>query len=130
MKERLLELIEKTEEIEGLFHGTQAISGLAAPDKVIYDVQEFRIWIQELKLELQEIFDRTRNQFIWGAINDLSANFNGWDDKRKFDKVKGNLFAIKRNIEIYYPEMNQKTKDVKGEEGIKMKKPKIFISHS
>ena len=26
--------------------------------------------------------------------------------------------------------MNQKTKDVKGEEGIKMKKPKIFISHS
>lgn len=130
MKERLVELIEKTEEIEGLFHSTQAIAGLATPDKVIYDVQEFRIWIQELKLELQEIFDRTRNQFIWGAINDLAANFNGWDDKRKFDKVKGNLFAIKRNIEMYYPEMNQKIKNVKREEGIKMKKPKIFISHS
>ena len=58
MKENLLELINKTEQIEKLFHIKTVSPGIAmVANETIYEVQEFRIWIQELKCELQEIYE-------------------------------------------------------------------------
>ena len=107
MKERLLQLIDKTDEIESLFHQGAG----SVPILVIYDKQEFRIWLQQLKLLLQEIYDRTHDAFIWDTINDVSANFNGWRDKTMFDKVKGDLLAIKSNIDTYYPQEQRTQKN-------------------
>lgn len=130
MKEQLLELIDKTDTIEKLFHRTSVAPGIAmVASETIYDVQEFRIWIQELKCELQEIHDRTHNKFIWEVINDLSANFNGWSDRERFNKVKGDLIAIRRNIDAYYPPIQSKPRTNEKEKNMP-KKSKIFISHS
>ncbi len=131
MKERLLELIDKTEEIEALFHWTKGLPGFTTTSsEIIYDVQEFQIWLRELKCELQEIHDRTKNVFIWGVINDVDANFNGWQDRKMFNQVKGDLVAIKNNIDSYYPQSNNPSlKDGKKESKM-TKPPKIFISHS
>ncbi len=128
MKERLLELIAKTDYIESLFHVVGgATRGVAIPSsKMIGDVQEFQLWIQELKLELQAIYAREQDAFIKEALDDLSVRFDGWTDRRKFDKVKGNLLAIQRNIDIYYPQENV----VSLEEVVMSKTPKIFISHA
>lgn len=124
MKENLLELINKTEEIEKLFHK----SSDSMPLDIIYDRQEFRLWLQETKFELRDIYDRTKDTFVWETINDLSANFNGWSDRLMFDKVKGNLFAIRKNIDKYFPQTESKTVHVKEKE--MPKKSKLFISHS
>lgn len=124
MKDNLLELINKTEEIEKLFHNS---SDSMAFD-IIYDRQEFLLWLQEIKLELREIHDRTKDTFIWETINDLSANFNGWHDRQMFNKIKGNLFAIRKNIEKYFPQTNNNA--VQGREKEMLKKSKLFISHS
>ena len=104
MKESLLALINKTEDIEKLFHKSSSSPGIATISlDIIYDIQEFRIWVQEVKFELREIYDRTKDTFIWEAINEQSANFNGWNDRQMFDKVKGSLFAIRKNIDKYFP---------------------------
>ena len=131
MRERLLELIEQTKEIESLFHSTFIPEGIAmTPGEVIYDIQDFRVWVQELKLELQMVYDKTKNKFIWDTLNDLSVNFNGWDDRRKFNQIKGDLLAIKRNIDYYYPLESTSQKKIKEEISDMNKQPKIFISHS
>lgn len=133
MKEKLLKLIDKTDEIEKLFHHSTGTISLY----VINDVQEFQIWRQGLKCELQEIYDRTRDSFIWNSLNDMSdVDFNGYNDRRSFNKVKGNLLAIKDSIDSYYPQ-KQRTPQIKTQstkrtdkEELKMEKqPKIFISH-
>lgn len=128
MKDRLLELISKTDYIETLFHTVGGYTnGLAIPSsKIIGDVQEFQLQIQELKLELQAIYSKTQDGFIKETLDDLSARFDGYTDKRKFDKIKGDLLAIQRNIDTYYPQESE----VPLEEAIMSKNPKIFISHA
>ena len=128
MKDRLLELISKTDYIETLFHTVGGYTnGLAiTSSKMIGDVQEFQLWIQELKLELQAIYSKTQDGFIKETLDDLSARFDGYTDKRKFDKIKGDLLAIQRNIDTYYPQESV----VPLEEAIMSKNPKIFISHA
>ncbi len=132
MKKRLLELIDKTDEIEKLFRwsGSNDPDVFIIPSEIIYDVQEFRIWIQELKYELQDIYDRTHKKFIWDTINDVSAKFDGWNDRGKFDKIKGDLIAIRNNIDSYYPQEKKNNINIGKMEKQMKKKPKIFISHS
>lgn len=62
MKDRLLELISKTNYTETLFHIVGGYtSGLAIPSsEMIGDAQEFQLWIQELKLELQAIIPKRK----------------------------------------------------------------------
>lgn len=130
MKESLLALINKTEDIEKLFHKYSSSPGIATISlDIIYDIQEFRIWVQEVKFELREIYDRTKDTFIWEAINELSANFNGWSDRQMFDKVKGSLFAIRKNIDKYFP-TEKKNKTINSKENPMSKESKLFISHS
>ena len=133
MKEKLLDLINKTEEIERLFHSSTGSPSLY----VICDVQEFQIWIRALTCVLQEIYDRTHDKFIWNSINDLSdIHFNGWKDRNSFDRVKGDLLAIKDRIDVYYSQKRQPTQkqpqntnDSAKIEVTMKKQPKIFISH-
>ena len=132
MKEKLLQLIDQIDEIESLFHQGAG----SVPILVIYDQQEFRIWLQQLKLVLQEIYDRTHDAFILDTIHDASANFNGWRDKTMFDKIKGDLLAIKSNVDTYYLQEQQtsqsKTASTIRTDKVELnmeKQPKIFISH-
>lgn len=126
MKDRLLKLISQIDEIEKLFHPAY---GSYAGLEIIYDTQEFTIWLQAVKAELRDIHKRTNDFFIFDAIHDLGG-FNGWQDRRQFDKVKGDLLAIKDNIDAYYP-MQKPAIARTDKEANKMKKqPKIFISHS
>ena len=125
MKEKLLELIDKTDEIEKLFHPSGNYYGIS----VIGGEQPFQIWLKALQFELQHIYDKTKNEFIWDSIKDLTADFNGWRDKKLFDKIKGDLFTIKENIDSFYPQ-EQLPKTCCDKEETKMEKqPKIFISH-
>ena len=98
--------------------------------EIIYDKQEFQIWLCEIKCELQEIYDRTRNKFVWDVINDVDANFNGWQDREMFNKIKGDLVAIKNNIDSYYSQSSKPISKEEKEERKIMKPSKIFISHA
>lgn len=111
MKKRLLELIDNVEKIEGLFH-------LSSGMEVIFDVQEFTTWLQALKLQLQEIYDRTNNAFIASTLKDVSVTFRGWTDKKLFNTIKGDLLAIKDNIDTYYPDEEKNAVTLK--KGIKV----------
>lgn len=127
MKERLLGLIEQIDEIEGLFH---LADGTYGGVEIINDVQDFTIWLQKVRAELREIHSRTHDTFIFETIHDLDG-FNGWRDRSQFNKVKGDLLAIKDNIDKYYPQEKASISRTNSEENKAMRKnPKIFISHS
>lgn len=131
MKESLLELIDRTDEIEKLFHVPKVDSRIAMlSSEIIHDVQEFSIWIQGLKCELQEIYGRTHDKFIGETIEDVSADFKGWQDKEMFNKIKGDLVAIEKNVDSYYPQNEQMGVKFNGDVATKSKESKIFISHS
>ncbi len=126
MKKDLMSLIDAQDEIEKLFH---TVGGNFMPDtETIYDVQEFQDWLMEIKLELQDIFDRTHDQFVWETINVCGKNMNGITDKRVFAEIKGRTKAIRKNIDKYYPEENV-SREVTNIMSMQ-KKPLIFISHS
>lgn len=130
MKQKLLELIDQIPDIEKLFHKSSVSPGIAIPQlDTIYDVEDFIVWLQAVRAELREIHDRTHKTIIFEAIHDLDG-FNGWKDRQQFNKVKGNLLAIKDSIDSYYPQEISSPKRGKILEDTAVKKPKIFISHS
>ena len=63
-KEELLLLISSIEEIEKFFHKI----GFGEFEQ-ISDVPEYQNWIQQIILYLQEIFDRTHDQYIMESLN-------------------------------------------------------------
>ena len=90
MRERFIELVEKISAIEKLFHRPASIYGLAVPTvDEIHDVQEFQIWLQEVTLEVQEIADRTGDGYASDTLRALTSPFNGWNDRRDFNNIKG-----------------------------------------
>lgn len=119
VKERLLELINNTENIETKIH-----DGGYAGIEIINDIQEFQLWIQELLYELQQIQGYEKNIFLIGTLDAIKKNFNGWNDKKDFNIIKGKLFTIKRNIDTYYGSEEPREMEER------MKESKIFISHS
>ena len=125
MKDNLLFLIKKTDQIEMLFHFTEKGGNL----NTIYNVPQFLEWKQEVQFEMQEIFDRTRDQFIWDTLILCKQSFNGWRDKESFIKLKGNLLVIRKNIEKYFPN-DGGGKEMSLQEECDVKEPKVFISHS
>lgn len=126
MKNDLLTLIQNTEHIKDNFHSS---GGGGFPQlNVIYNTPDFCNWSQELQLELQNIFDRTNDNFIWSLLVLLKQGFNGWKDEHSFNKLYGGLSAIEKNIDRYY-ETEHTLKDME-ELNMPQKTPKIFISHS
>ena len=128
MKRDLLSLIDSQSEIESLFH---VVGGNFMPDtETIHDVQEFQDWLMEIKLELQDIYDRQHDQFVWETINVCGKNMNGTTDRRIFSEIAGRLKAIRKNIDKYYPDEKETiSEETVHNMGIS-KKPLIFISHS
>lgn len=129
MKSDLLELIQQIDTIKLNFH---ICGGNGIPsNNIIYDTSEFSTWKQELQFELQDIYDRTKDKFIWNTLVALKQDFNGWKDERSFNELTGGLIAIFKNIDKYYPSQtfsrNNKTKV--GHRMI-LKSPKVFVSHA
>ena len=130
MKKDLIELIDSRKEIEKLFHPFNG--GMGTSFEQISDVPEFQNWLQEIKLELQGIYDRTRDTFIWETINLCGKRLDVFSEKKYFIELVGKLQAIRKNIDKYYPEdktVVELSQSQGGVSGMK-KKPLIFISHS
>lgn len=132
MKNDLIQLIEEVDHIEGLFRRFEPEIGLSIPSgDFIYDVPEFIEWKQAILYELQDIYDRTHDAFVWKIINatGVISRFTGrnYDDRKNFSELKGALRVIRKNIDRYYPE---NTANLEKEGCEKMKKTKVFISHS
>ena len=130
MKEDLIELIDSQKEIEKKFH--QFDGGLGTSFERISDVPEFQNWLQEIKLELQGIYDRTHDTFVWETINLCGKRLDGFTEKRYFIELVGKLQAIRKNIDKYYPEEKTELEhsQLQGDILDMKKKPLIFISHS
>lgn len=124
-KEEFLMLINSIEDIEKLFHKSD---GDWALFEQIHDVPRYQEWIQQIIMYLQEIYDRTHDQFIWGTINTCQKHMNGTNDKKQFNEIVGKLRGIERNIDKYYQQATQED----GNEIMQTNKktPMIFISHS
>lgn len=125
MKPKILELIEKIDQIEELFYYPKEIPGFPSIEQ-IYNIQEFQIWIQELQFELQNIIEKTNDQFIKDTLEVVSVDFNGWNDRQYFNTIKSKLLVLEKNIDKYYPKSGMDGVDKK----LSNKEPKIFISHS
>ena len=71
MKKDLIKLIDSRKEIEKMFHPFDGGKGTSF--ELISDVPEFQNWLQEIKLELQGIYDRTHDTFVWETINCVAS---------------------------------------------------------
>ena len=100
MKDNLLNLINQTDHIGSLFH-RQNVKGMPQFN-IISDNAEFSIWKQELKLELEDIHDRTNDKFIRSTLVIINQGFDGWQDEKSFNELCGSLLAIQKNITKYY----------------------------
>lgn len=127
MRSDLLSLIKQIRDIKSYFH---FIGGGMPKSNVIYDNPQFAVWKQSVQFEFQDIYDRTKDKFIWNALTSLKQGFNGWKDEIEFNELEGNLLVIEKNINKYYPEgVSLMSEKVKGDL-VMQKRPKIFISHS
>jgi hypothetical protein len=128
MRNDLIELIDKIDEIKSHF---QVTSGNGMPrSNVIYNKPEFSLWKQELQLELQHLYDKTKDMFIHNILVNLKQGFNGWKDEHSFNELSGSLLAMRKNIDKYYPLENENIESFKGANDMNQKRTKIFISHS
>lgn len=126
----MIELIDSQKEIEKMFHPSNG--GMGISFERISDVPEFQSWIQEIKLELQEIYDRTHDTFVWEIVNLCGKRLDGFTEKKYFIELVGKLQAIRKHIDKYYPaekEVPELSQSQGGASEVK-KKPLIFISHS
>ena len=128
MKKDLLELIDSQKEIEKMFHPFDDNVGILF--EKISDVPEFQNWFQEIKLELQGIYDRTRDTFVGETIILCGKRVDEFTEKKYFVELVGKLQAIRKNIDKYYPDEKKESSHSQGGASGMKKKPLIFISHS
>ena len=130
MKKDLIKLIDSRKEIEKMFHPFDGGKGTSF--ELISDVPEFQNWLQEIKLELQGIYDRTHDTFVWETINLCGKRLDGFTEKKYFIELVGKLQAIRKNIDKYYPDEEKESglSHSQGGASSMKKKPLIFISHS
>ena len=128
MKKDLLELIDSQKEIEKMFHSFDDNVGILF--EKISDVPEFQNWFQEIKLELQGIYDRTHDTFVGETINLCGKRVDEFTEKKYFVELVGKLQAIRKNIDKYYPDEKKESSHSQGGASGMKKKPLIFISHS
>lgn len=122
MSRKIGELIDQITEIEQLFHDIPPVGNAVIPTKdLIYDVEDFKIWLQSIRFELEKINEIKPDTLISDTIDITKKKFNGWKDRQIFSDLKAKLIVIRDNIDFIY-----------GVEGSsqKIKSPKIFISHS
>lgn len=130
MKRELLALIKEIPTIEGKFRIFEPSAGMCIPSgEFIYDNLDFIEWKEAVEYELQQIYDRTRDTYIWNIINATGVihKFNGknYDERENFNRLKSSLKLIEKNIDKYFPDEKLIESEI-----TKAMKPKIFISHS
>lgn len=130
MKRELLALIKEIPTIEGKFRIFEPSAGMCIPSgEFIYDNPDFIEWKAAVEYELQQIYDRTRDTYIWNIINVTGVihKFNGknYDERENFNRLKSSLKVIEKNIDKYFPDEKSIESEI-----TKAMKPKIFISHS
>lgn len=130
MKRELLALIKEIPTIEGKFRIFEPSAGMCIPSgEFIYDNPDFIEWKEAVEYELQQIYDRTMDTYIWNIINATGVihKFNGknYDERENFNRLKSSLKVIEKNIDKYFPDEKSIESEV-----TKAMKPKIFISHS
>lgn len=130
MKRELLALIKEIPTIEGKFRIFEPSAGMCIPSgKFIYDNPDFIEWKEAVEYELQQIYDRTMDTYIWNIINATGVihKFNGknYDERENFNRLKSSLKVIEKNIDKYFPDEKLIESEI-----TKAMKPKIFISHS
>lgn len=130
MKKDLLELIDAIPEIEAKFRTVVPPERVIMPlGEFIYDNPDFIEWKEAVEFELQQIYDRTRDTYIWNIINSTGVihkfKGNNFNERENFNRLKSSLLVIRKNIDKYFPkeEIEEMREDT-------MQKPKIFISHS
>lgn len=128
MKKQLLSLVEDIPKIESKFRHCTPSRGLLIPEcDLIYDNPEFISWLELAKYVLQDIYNRTKDEYVWKIINatGIINKFNGksGDEREMFNQLKSALYIIVKNADKYYPNSNE-------EGDISMKKPMLFISHA
>ena len=134
MKEDLIRLIDQTDEIQMEFRHFTPEAGVCIPSgDFIYDVPEFIEWKQSVEYELQDIYDRTHDTYVWKMINATGVlnQFDGhnYDEPKNFEILKSSLKVIRKNIDKYYSsERSHNDTRLHGDD--KMKPTKVFISHS
>ena len=75
----MLNLIEQADHIRSYFH---AVDGRI---NTIHDKAEFSTWKRELQFELEDIYNRTYDKFIWSTLTILDQGFNGWRDEKSYN---------------------------------------------
>lgn len=130
MKKDLLKLIDDIPKIETKFRTIVPSGGLMMPPgDFIYDDPDFIEWKAAVEYELQQIYDRTKDKYIWNIINATGVihefRGNNFNDRENFNRLKSYLRVIQKNIDRYF--LKDEVKDV---EESTMLKSKIFISHS
>ena len=130
MKERLIEVVNAIPRIEANFKHYVPPEGYICPEyDYIYDNHEFIQWIEVVKFLLQDIYDRSGDNYIGSLINSsgIIHKFNGkhFNEREMFCKLKSALNLICQNIDKYYFGIVSD----KGEDKI-VKKPMLFISHA
>ena len=73
MKDKLLQLINQIDIIKSHFKSCIEFPAIST----IYNSPEFSDWCQALQFELQEIFDRTHDQYIRSTLDVIQEGFNG-----------------------------------------------------
>lgn len=129
MKKDLIALIEAIPTIETKFRKFEPSPGLCIPSgEFIYDDPEFIEWNEAVKFELQEIYDRTHDTYVWDIINTTGIihKFNGksFDERNNFNRLKSSLIVIQKNLSKYYQDEPRES------ENTVILKPKLFISHA
>lgn len=130
MKKDLLELVDAVPNIETKFRTIVPPHGAIMPSgEFIYDNPEFIAWKEAVKYELQQIYDRTGDTYIWNIINATGVihKFTGknFSERDNFNELKSSLMVIRKNIDRYFPDEKSNAR-----EDITVLKSKIFISHS
>lgn len=122
MKQELLTLIDELDYMKTLFHDNpdQFIVGVPLHD-LIYDKDEFNIWIQKIKYELQNV--TVEKPLINETLEVAQKKFDGWHDRKYFRELEAKLIVIRDNIDDFYINVEET-----GENN--QKSLKIFISHS
>ncbi len=111
MKRELLALIKEIPTIEGkfrIFLSHQQVCVFHPSGEFIYDNPDFIEWKEAVEYELQQIYDRTMDTYIWNIINATGVihKFNGknYDERKNFNRLKSSLKVIEKNIDKYFPD--------------------------
>lgn len=63
--------------------------------------QEFEEWLADIKA----LFIQIKSDSLTDIIIDLTDSFNGWSDKKNFEKLTASLKAVYKNKDSYFPDI-------------------------